>query len=99
MAQPARIDAIGISWYRGEDYDRILAIMEDGEKLPLSYGEWLVSAEGVERTLRQKGLRVLRAHIYPDEFIVWCTERGVSPNAEARTTYSSDFARQITGRD
>ena len=27
-------------WYRREDYDRILAIMDDAEEFPSSFEEW-----------------------------------------------------------
>jgi hypothetical protein len=49
------IRAAGISWYRAEDYGRILEIMEDADKLPATFDQWLKTAERGERELKDKG--------------------------------------------
>jgi len=40
-----QVQAVGISWYRAEDYDRLKRIFSDGAKLPATFEEWHVKAQ------------------------------------------------------
>jgi len=84
--------AIGMSWYSRESYSRILEVMEDANKLPRTYDQWLKSAETGESKLQRAGHIVIRAIIDPDEFVAWCSARGLKVNAKARTQWASEAA-------
>jgi hypothetical protein len=93
-ATATAIRAMGMAWYRPEDYRRIVQIMEDGYKLPLTYDRWLQLAERGERELRQKGHFVVRAMINPEEFTVWCRQQGVKRDADGRMKHAAWAASQ-----
>jgi len=90
----AVVRAVGMSWYRAEDYRRILEIMEDADKLHSTYDQWLKAAERGERELKGKGHIVIRAMLDPDQFTAWCREKGLKRDAQARTQFASWFAAQ-----
>jgi hypothetical protein len=80
---------IGMPWYTREDHPRILEIMVDAD-------EFLAAAERGERDLQRQGHTVIRAIIKPDEFLVWCREKGLRPDAYARSEFAAVIAaRQI----
>jgi hypothetical protein len=81
------IQLIGVAWYYLQDYPRIREIMEDADKLPATYDQWRRGAERGERELKRKGLNVVHAMIDPDEFTVWCREKGLKLDAHARVEF------------
>lgn len=90
-----QVQIIGMSWYKAENFDRLRAMFEDGEKLHRTYKEWLVAAETGRRSFEAKGIRVFCVDIDPDEFPKWCKANGLKLNAEARNKYGSHIAVQI----
>jgi hypothetical protein len=90
--------AIGMSWYCRESYSRILEVMEDADRLPHTYDQWLKSAEAGESKLQRAGHIVVRAVIDPDEFVAWCLARSLKVDAQARMQWAGERAlRQIKG--
>ena len=90
-----QISVMGIGWYEREDYPRILEIMEDADKLPRTYDEFLKSAETGERNMTSKGHVVVRAIIKPDEFLAYCRRNGLKVDAQARMRFGSEAARDF----
>ena len=91
------VDAIGVTWYRREDYERLKAMFKDGEKLPDTYEDWLAKAQVTVLTLAADRLRVERAYIDPETFPKWCEEKGLEMDADARTDFAAEFARAKHG--
>lgn len=90
------IRAVGISWFREEDYLRARGIMEDPEKLPGTYLRWQQLTEHQERDLQARGHLVIRAVIDPDEFPAWCRARGLNVDANGRRLFAAWVAmRQV----
>jgi hypothetical protein len=90
--------AVGLAWYRRQDYPRILQVMEDADKLFATYDHWQKSAERTERELKRAGHIVVRAVIDPDEFVVWCRMQGLNVDAKARTRWANEAAvRRLRG--
>jgi hypothetical protein len=90
--------AMGMTWYYRQDYRRILEVMEDADKLPATYDNWLKNAEAAEREMKKRGHTVIRAMINPDEFVTWCRGRGLKTDAEARKQWANEAAyRQLRG--
>jgi hypothetical protein len=88
------IRAIGIGWYSRQNYRRILEVMEDADKLPPKFDQWLRRAEATERELKKAGHIVVRAMIEPEEFLAWCRARGLNVDAKARTQWGNEYAYQ-----
>ncbi len=91
-------DAVGLAWYKREDYGRILKIMEDADTLPATYDRWLKAAETGERELTSKGHVVVRAIIDPDEFVAWCAGHDLKVDSKARQAFAAEFARRGLGK-
>ena len=85
---------VGIAWYRAQDYGQIRRIMADAAEFPVTYREWREVSERLESNLRQQGHVVLRAIIDPEIFPEWCKARGLNVDAEARTKFVNQVARQ-----
>lgn len=87
-----KVEEIGIAWYRREDYARLKAMFQDGEKVPGTFDEWLEVAQRVYDTLTTEGIRVVKAHIDPETFPGWCRARGYAMDTPARMAYAQEFA-------
>jgi hypothetical protein len=87
------ITAIG--WYREEDWEELRKLFVDSDKLSPTYAGWLETAEKGERTLKEKGHRVVRAEIRPKEFAEWCKDRALTTDARARGQFGSWYAHQV----
>ncbi len=86
-----RVSVVGIAWYKREDYEKLLGIFVDNEKLASTYDEWLKDAERVVDQLRRDGHAFQKVYIDPDTFPAWCAARGMNIDAEARTLFASEF--------
>jgi hypothetical protein len=82
----------GLAWYEERDYPRILQIMEDADRLPVTYARWREKAENHERELRGQGHEVVRAMISPDTFPAWCRSHGKRVDAQARILFANYVA-------
>jgi hypothetical protein len=93
-AEPA--PAIGIAWYRAEDYRQILEVMADKAILPSTYRQWRKEAELRESDLKRLGNIVIRVIVDPEIFPIWCRARGLNVDESARTAFVSEVAaRQV----
>jgi hypothetical protein len=86
-----KVEKTGIAWYRKEDYQRLLELFEDGQKLPATYEQWLQAANGLFERLKSQGVSVQRVYLYPNDFAAWCRSRGLNINADARMKYAAAF--------
>lgn len=88
------IRAVGIPWYRREDYARVRKLFKDGDQFPATFDHWLKAAEKTKQVYEADGYIVLKAYIDPSTFPVWCKTRGLDIDANARTEFGSWFAAQ-----
>lgn len=95
MSEEMRISAVGIPWYRREDYPRILAVMADRHLLPASFHAWLQAAQQTVEKIKASGQVPVKAHVSPDEFVAWCRSRGLDINADARMEFAATVARAM----
>lgn len=85
-----------MAWYDEADDPAIRAMMNDRDRLPLTWGEWHQRARKGEQDLIAKGLRVIRVVIQPQPFAAWCALRGLDIDAQARTRFAAEeAARQL----
>lgn len=85
------LGAVGIAWYREADYARLRAMFEDGDVLHDTWEEWLKTANDTVAVLERDEAIVERVIIEPDEFLAWCTARGMPLNAKTRGTFAGEF--------
>lgn len=86
------IRAMGVAWYKPEDYPRILEVMEDAHLLPPTYEKWKYSAYKLESQAQRQGTVIIRAMIDPDEFVAWCASNNLKVDAQARMRFASELA-------
>ena len=94
MEKKHNIAATGIPWYRAEDYEKILNIMEDSELLPGSFAKWQRLAEQTLERIQHSGQKGTMVYIDPDSFPGWCKQHGFPLNASARMQFAAVEARK-----
>jgi len=87
-----QIKVVGMAWYKEEDYGTLRDLFEDGDKLPLTYAQWLQKAQSGFDELTASGHLVVKAYIDPESFGDWCHRAGYGVNAEGRKHFASSFA-------
>ena len=95
VTDPGR--AVGIAWYRAQDYSQIRVIMTDAADFPPKYPEWREKTELFESDLKRLGHPVLRAIIDPEIFPFWCKARGLNIDAAARAEFANEVANRHVG--
>lgn len=90
MNEPRKI--AGMVWYRLEDYESAVAIMEDRQQLPATYSAWRIKAEQSEKHMQRLGWSTTRAYINAPDFLAWCRQHGLNLNAEARNQFANSVA-------
>ena len=97
-AQPTKI-VTGCAWYRADQWERLLEISVDRDRLGDSYEAWVENAEETLRSLQAQqtaGVTIEKVEVDVEEMLAWCRERGVEVDAEARAEYAADLLRRRT---
>ncbi|HBY60130.1 MAG TPA: hypothetical protein DEH78_09930 [Solibacterales bacterium] len=77
-----------LAWYRREDYDRWLAMVDDRDVWEDTYDEWLACVEDLLRQKRPPGTTIVKTILDPDAFAAWCRARGRKLDGSARADYA-----------
>ena len=80
---------VGIAWYEPDQWQQLLAVSVDRDKLEETYDEWVQDAERVIRELRRQGVQVVKVRVKIDELVAWCQSQNISVNGEARSQYAA----------
>lgn len=95
-----QVRAIGIPWYRREDYPGILRIMADSDKLPPTWTDGNKRAEQALKLHQGNGAVVEKVYLDPNEFTGWCALRGLNIDAQARIRFANEaVARKYRNAD
>ena len=86
---------IAVVWYRPEQWKRVRDISTDEEGFEESYAEWLQQAKERFEVLLRSGMRVEKVDVDSEQLILWCNERGVENNANARTQYAAERLAEL----
>ncbi|OWW18425.1 hypothetical protein [Noviherbaspirillum denitrificans] len=89
MTSTPHVQAIGIPWYRSEDYSRLRALFTDGDRLPATFRQWESRAEEVRKRYASKGHTVIKAYIDPQTFPAWCAANGCTLDVDGRTKFAN----------
>lgn len=93
MAKPQKIQhVIGIPSYKRENWDALMEIFEDRHKLPDTFDQWVDTAQSLVNRLEARGIQVIKVDIDPVEFPIWCGERSLHIDADARNTRANEAA-------
>ena len=91
--------AVGIAWFRKEDYAALIRVFEDGNKFTRTWEQWLKGAEKDEARFKADGYVVERVYIDPDTFPDWCHKAGVRADRQGRLKFAGEFVAKKYGRN
>jgi hypothetical protein len=86
---------VAIVWYRPEQWQRVRDIAADSDEFEDSYAEWLQLAEEKAKELKRRGLRVEKVDVDSEKLILWCNERGLENNGQARSRYAAERLSEL----
>jgi hypothetical protein len=86
---------VAIVWYRPEQWQRVRDIAADSHEFEDSYVEWLQLAEEKAKELKGRGLRVEKVDLDSEKLILWCNERGLENNGQARSRYAAERLAEL----
>jgi hypothetical protein len=90
-----QIQAVGMVWFKRENFERLMSMFEDRHKLHRTFDEWLRDSEIGRKVQEAKGVRVVCVDIDPDAFGAWCVGRGLRVNAQSRMDYANLIAYKV----
>ena len=79
--------AVGLAWFREEDYPALLKIFDDSHKMPRTWKEWLKVAEQMEQRAKAAAQHTERVYIDPDTVPVWCRRVCVDVDRDGRSRF------------
>ena len=80
---------VGIAWYQPDQWQRLLTVSVDKDKLEETYNEWIKEAERVIKELRRQGLYIIKVDVNIEELVAWCRKKKIPVNGEARSMYAA----------
>jgi hypothetical protein len=78
------VEAVGLCWFREEDYPALLAMFKDADKMHDTWKEWRENAERLEKRAKAEGHVTERVYIDPSTFPDWCAREGASLDRDGR---------------
>jgi len=88
------------AWYRKAQWDRLLEVSTDRDKLEDTYEEWVETAEDAIRRLRRQGVTIVKVDVDVEELLAWCQAQSRPVDGEARAEYAATRLRERRhGRD
>lgn len=81
-------------WYRREEWDRLMEIFTDRDRLPPNYDDWLDRAEKALEQVKADGDMAVTVIIDTEKFPLWCEKRKLPPDAESRSRYAIEKAAE-----
>ena len=88
--------AIGVAWYRPEEWQILRNAATDKHQLEETYAEWLKEAERVVKELHKQGLQIVKIDVEDADLLLWCENQKVPLNAEARSKYTAFKVQQLS---
>lgn len=90
-----RMQSVGAAFYREDQWDRLVELSIDSEKLSENYQSWKETFEKTTRLLRDRGIKINSVQVDVEELNDWCQKRNIDLNGEARAQYAAELARKF----
>ena len=81
---------IAIAYYRKEDWERFLQMVDDKKGMHETWDEWLKAFEKTKRQIEEEGFSVRPVIVDIDELNHYCKIRGIKNDGKARSTFILD---------
>ena len=98
-AQESEGLALGLAWYKPEQWGRLLEIAADAEELEKTYAEWLAIANKALRDLEAQFVFPEKVEVDVEELLAWCRERKRPVDGAARSEYVAWLLREREQRE
>lgn len=92
--QSKSIEVLGIAWYKPQQWERLLQISTDRDKLETTYEEWIQFAKKSVREMQEIGIRTKKIVVDTEKLLLWCNQHKYKVDAEARSFYVADTLRK-----
>ena len=83
--------AIKLGYYRKEDWEKFISLIDDKESMHSSWYEWHEAYNKSKRDLEKQGFTVIKTVVDLDKLIKFCSERKLKNIGSVR----SQFIQQI----
>ena len=88
----------GAAWYRREQWNRLLEVSADRDELEENYDDWLRTAEGTLKGLKQMGTALVKVDIDVNKLFAWCVVANRPVDGTARAEYVSKLLSESADR-
>ena len=78
---------ISIAFYTPEEFEKLLQVADDKDKIKETYEKWLEGVLGLCSNLEKEGMKPIPHYITVDEIEKWCKENNVKNTTEERSKY------------
>lgn len=85
---------LAFAWYQSDEWYHLKEVVDDPSTLDDTYEEWRNNAESSVAGYRANGYCVDKISIKISELLIWCENKGVKPEGEARAEYTVYLARK-----
>jgi hypothetical protein len=85
---------LGLCWYQPEQWERLKEIADDRDGLEHTYEEWRKNASRAISDFQANGQSIKKVRINLEELLLWCNEKGIAVNSEARSGYVAFIMQQ-----
>ena len=85
---------LGVAWYRREQWNRLLEISTDRDKIGNTYEEWEANAEKGLRMAARPGVVLRKVDIDVEELLKWCRSQGRPVDGAARSIFTAEKLKE-----
>ena len=92
-----QIQAAGLPWFVAEDYESFRKILP-GRQWHKTFTEWEAAANQTFQSIKNQGIRPVKAKVISRDFVAWCNNTGRNVDAQALIAFANEAAyREIMG--
>jgi len=92
---PGDETAVGVAWYRPEQWQRLREVSIDKDVLEETHAEWVQNAEKALQEMRRLGMDPVKVDVDVEELLQWCESQHIAVSGEARSTYVATQLRLL----
>lgn len=86
--------AVGLAWYRKDEWPQLLEVSVDADQLEGSWDEWVRHARKKLARMVTQGVPVEKVDVGVDDLVAWCRRQGRPVDASARADFALDKLTQ-----
>jgi hypothetical protein len=81
--------AVGLAWFRRDEWPQLLASAVDRDRLEDTYDEWLRDAQKLLLDMATRGVAIEKVDVTVAELLAWCRHENRPLDGEARASFAS----------